>query len=1153
MTNQWRSIAGSKWFLLAIVVMFMLISAGVRSYGIKDPWTQGHIGWSGYRSGNIARNYVRFGYLDTRLGAVRDVGPVRPDKFTYDEHPPMIYWLTSLSYHIFGVSEWSATLVPILCSALSLGLLFMIAFRWWGLSVAVLAAAFMALIPMDAYYGRMVDHEAVTLLFSLLTFYLYILWKEKRARGYLIGVFVALALAMLSDFPGYFVAPWLALYHVLTERRRKGRWTITISLLISGPLFFLVWAMYLRWISGSFDILTSRLAIRAAGGWGPWVFTLRELYRLQFLRLRSLHTSTLMLLSLVWTIFMAWDVWHKRDLERHGFVAVLGGFGVTYLALFHQNAYQHDFVAYYLTPFFCLASAWAMVLLIEKFLYGRWHILTALALIVFFAFFGEATASLRHLYWSRNADYVEVAQYLNSKLPEDGKVMAVIEDNIRNQWRFYLDRPSPDDVTDLPLLERRLADPAYRYFVLDTRLASKTTQELRDYLMRHYQAEVRGPFLIFDLHLEKPNLIGNRVQGTFESVTGEQFQSEYLTLLGYDMPSEVTWEQPPLSYRYLYSSDAYWPVGTSIPVQVTLYWRSGDHVPAGYTPAVTLRSRYDQTYQLEPVYAPQVQAYPPQDWEQGDVIRTDYFFSIPENYPSTRYTLSISWPGGEAESRSEADSDWIPVANLSVLPPSLPQPLDDKPQPNYPMVSTPVKGLKFLGYDLDRENVRPGQTVRLKTYWQVTQQIERDYALLARLQNGDFTLTEPFESSLTRLWDVEEYYQVDLNLTLPPDILAGQYPLTLKIRGEDKKGSLPLTTLQVTTDQQIGLIRRWGHADGVGDGAVLSPEKPLRLTFYLREPRALNVIATWTGRSELDRTRIEVYVVNDEWYAPRKYLTTWVVGQEMWRSSWAYVPKSLSREGLNTIELRVPSPLPESHPLGWRGSLDALIPGILQDPGTADSGAVEVDFVQVSSARSGDSWEEFYNLAVAYAERNMWGEVKHVYRKAHERGASPTSPLDLDIFFEAEKRSPDADLRSQLESRLAGLTPNKTSIILGDQVEFIGYDIERVSTERVRIQFFFWALESIPEDYTVWVHATPHDPANLFGKALETGYFALDHALPTSTWEPGGIYRESYGVVLPPGDYDFSLGLWRWQDGSRLWRKDYPDAHTIELNTVSLP
>jgi hypothetical protein len=358
----------------------------------------------------------------------------------------------------------------------------------------------------------------------------------------------------------------------------------------------------------------------------------------------------------------------------------------------------------------------------------------------------------------------------------------------------------------------------------------------------------------------------------------------------------------------------------------------------------------------------------------------------------------------------------------------------------------------------------------------------------------------------------------------------------------------------VVADHRVGLIRRWGYADRSGDDvAVLSPEEPLRLRFDLREPRALTVAASWTGRAELHETRVEVYVVNDRWYAPRKYLATWVVGRGGPSTTWQHVPKALTTEGVNTVELVVPLPPRETHPLGWRGVLDSLIPGILRDPGANQSGSLEIDFVQISSASPGDSWEEFYDLADAYAERDMWDEVKEVYALAQERGAYAASPEDLGIFFEAVDHLGDGALRAQLEADLEGLIPHRMDVALGDRVEFLGYQMDRLSSERVRIQLIFRALEAMSQDYTAWVHAVPADPSTLFGEARQAGRFTLDHALATSTWKPGGIHRDSYEVVLPPGDYDFSLGLWRWQDGSRLWRSDDPDAHAIDVGRVSLP
>ena len=313
----------------------------------------------------------------------------------------------------------------------------------------------------------------------------------------------------------------------------------------------------------------------------------------------------------------------------------------------------------------------------------------------------------------------------------------------------------------------------------------------------------------------------------------------------------------------------------------------------------------------------------------------------------------------------------------------------------------------------------------------------------------------------------------------------------------------------------------------------------------------------WTGRAELDRTRVEVDAVNGSWYEPRKHLATWTVERGGPRVTWVRVPRALTAAGSNTLELSVP-PLPaETRPTGWRGVLDAIAPGVLDDPGAGDSGALEMDFAQVSAVRPDGSWAETRGLAEAYAARKMWVEVGDLYRKAVSEGQAPGSPEDLAVFLAAAQAAGDAGLKAQLDSQLAALIPHKVDVVLGrlDEpggVRLLGYDIRRGRPGQARVTLYFEALRPLPADYTAWVHATPADPAVLFGQAQQAGHFTLDHRLETSTWTPGGIYRASYDAPLPPGDYDFSLGLWRWEDGSRLYRADNPAEHAVDLGRVSL-
>jgi len=64
----------------------------------------------------------------------------------------------------------------------------------------------------------------------------------------------------------------------------------------------------------------------------------------------------------------------------------------------------------------------------------------------------------------------------------------------------------------------------------------------------------------------------------------------------------------------------------------------------------------------------------------------------------------------------------------------------------------------------------------------------------------------------------------------------------------------------------------------------------------------------------------------------------------------------------------------------------------------------------------------------------------------------------------------------------------------------------------------------------------------LFVANFAQGFFylalVLDHELLTSEWRVGQILRDVVSLDLPPGRCGLSFGLWRWQDGDRLWRVD---------------
>lgn len=177
--------------------------------------------------------------------------------------------------------------------------------------------------------------------------------------------------------------------------------------------------------------------------------------------------------------------------------------------------------------------------------------------------------------------------------------------------------------------------------------------------------------------------------------------------------------------------------------------------------------------------------------------------------------------------------------------------------------------------------------------------------------------------------------------------------------------------------------------------------------------------------------------------------------------------------------------------------------------------------------QAGDS-ERFAILASAY-------EVRYVVVIDNSRLAVYNSPgSKLEPVFTDEGVTiyavPDGTLS----------LPFPTHVNLGDKVEFLGSVVSQGIDGRSQIELYLRCIGQMEDDYTLWFHA---------GAGGET--IALDHTLPTSEWRVGQIIQDAFALDAPPGRYELYFGLWRRQDGRRLWRMDSGDPG-ITLGRVEI-
>jgi len=135
------------------------------SLDLNTPWTQDDY-YNGAVWSQAAHNLLRAGLLKTAgLPAAFYYGPlpIPPDGF-YVHHPCLLPLGVAAAFWVFGESEWAARIVPLLCSTISVILVWLLARSCAGVRAATFSVAVFVTLPMELHYGQMVNFEPCTLM-----------------------------------------------------------------------------------------------------------------------------------------------------------------------------------------------------------------------------------------------------------------------------------------------------------------------------------------------------------------------------------------------------------------------------------------------------------------------------------------------------------------------------------------------------------------------------------------------------------------------------------------------------------------------------------------------------------------------------------------------------------------------------------------------------------------------------------------------------------------------------------------------------------------------------------------------------------------------------------------------------------------------------
>ncbi|WP_339901765.1 lipid-A-disaccharide synthase N-terminal domain-containing protein [uncultured Cyclobacterium sp.] len=161
--------------------------------------------------------------------------------------PPVTYWLTALSFKLFGTSAFSARLFLQLAALILIWLVYKIALVFFNNpNQAFLAAMLYASFPTLIIGSRALTTDMYLTLFVTATMYFWFLYCKKQKPILLILCYVFLGFGFLTKGPVVLIVPaMVSLFQGLVQKQNLGSWKIHVIGIFLMLAIGLSWFVYL--------------------------------------------------------------------------------------------------------------------------------------------------------------------------------------------------------------------------------------------------------------------------------------------------------------------------------------------------------------------------------------------------------------------------------------------------------------------------------------------------------------------------------------------------------------------------------------------------------------------------------------------------------------------------------------------------------------------------------------------------------------------------------------------------------------------------------------------------------------------------------------------------------------------------------------------
>ncbi len=214
---------GAVLALAAVVFSFHL-----GSYGLWEP------------------DEARYAEIAREMLATRDFVVPHLNYVAYVEKPPLLYWLTALSFSVFGPTEFAARLWVAIAAIGGVLATYIFTLRTFGRGHAMLAGAILATAPLYAVMAQVLTTDMLlTALVTVAMFSFYLHWREGGRWCWIF--YAAMGLAILAKGPVGAALPIIAALVFLAWQRDLGavrRFQVipglALTIVIAAPWFIVI-------------------------------------------------------------------------------------------------------------------------------------------------------------------------------------------------------------------------------------------------------------------------------------------------------------------------------------------------------------------------------------------------------------------------------------------------------------------------------------------------------------------------------------------------------------------------------------------------------------------------------------------------------------------------------------------------------------------------------------------------------------------------------------------------------------------------------------------------------------------------------------------------------------------------------------------------